>query len=298
MRKIHPMIIGIIPSIIFGFSFMFTRITLEKISDPFHLLGLRFAFAALALTLCVAFKLVRIDYRGKKVALLLILSSVQPIAYFIFETFGIARSTASQAGVMIAFVPVAVSLLAMLFLKERTNRKQMLFIALSILGVLIINSDVRFSSDHMIGNLLLLGAVGSAAIYQILSRKYSTNFTPLEITFVMMWVGAIFFNIIGITRTLQHGGINNYFSPLLDLNILGALLYLGVLSSVVAFFFMNFVLSKVQATKAAILANLTTVVAIFAGVFVLHEPFNLIKLAGSFMILIGVYGTTKVRISN
>ncbi len=298
MRKIHPMIIGIIPSIIFGFSFMFTRITLEKISDPFHLLGLRFAFAALALTLCVAFKLVRIDYRGKKVALLLILSSVQPIAYFIFETFGIARSTASQAGVMIAFVPVAVSLLAMLFLKERTNRKQMLFIALSILGVLIINSDVRFSSDHMVGNLLLLGAVGSAAIYQILSRKYSTNFTPLEITFVMMWVGAIFFNIIGITRTLQYGGINDYFSPLLDLNILGALLYLGVLSSVVAFFFMNFVLSKVQATKAAILANLTTVVAIFAGVFVLHEPFNLIKLAGSFMILIGVYGTTKVRISN
>lgn len=276
---------------------MFTRITLEKIPDPFHLLGLRFAFAALALTLCIILKLVRIDYRGKKVALLLILSSVQPIAYFIFETFGIARSTASQAGVMIAFVPVAVSLLAMLFLKERTNGKQMLFISLSILGVLIINSDVRFSSDNMMGNLLLLGAVGSAAIYQILSRKFSTNFTPIEITFVMMWVGAIVFNIIGISRTLQHGGITDYFVPLLNLNILGALLYLGVLSSVIAFFFMNYVLSQVQATKAAILANLTTVVAIFAGVFILHEPFNLIKLAGSFMILIGVYGTTKVRVT-
>lgn len=295
MRKIHPMIIGIIPSIIFGFSFMFTRITLEKISDPFHLLGLRFAFAALALTLCIALKLVRIDYRGKKVALLLILSSVQPIAYFTFETFGIARSTASQAGVMIAFVPVAVSLLAMLFLKERTNGKQMLFIALSILGVLIINSDVRFSSDNMTGNLLLLGAVGSAAIYQILSRKFSTNFTPIEITFVMMWVGAIVFNIIGLSRTLQYGELIDYFVPLLNINILGALLYLGVLSSVIAFFFMNYVLSKVQATKAAILANLTTVVAIFAGVFILHEPFNLLKLAGSIMILIGVYGTTKVR---
>ena len=298
MRKIHPMIIGIIPSIIFGFSFMFTRLTLEKISDPFHLLGLRFGFAAITLTLCVALKFIRIDYRGKKVALLLILSSVQPISYFIFETFGIARSTASQAGVMIAFVPVAVSLLAMLFLKERTNSKQMLFITLSILGVLIINSDVRFSSDNMVGNLLLLGAVGSAAIYQILSRKYSTNFTPIEITFVMMWVGAIVFNIIGITRTLHYGGINDYFAPLLDLNILGALLYLGVLSSVIAFFFMNYVLSQVQATKAAILANLTTVVAIFAGVFILHEPFNLIKLGGSIMILIGVYGTTKVKTNN
>ena len=61
---------------------------------------------------------------------------------------------------------------------------------------------------------------------------------------------------------------------------------------------MNYVLSKVQATKAAILANLTTVVAILAGVFVLQEPFNGIKLAGSIMILVGVYGTTKVRVSN
>lgn len=297
MRK-HPMLLGIIPSIIFGFSFMFTRVTLGTIKDPFHLLGLRFGFAAIALTLCILCKFAQVDYHGKKVGRLILLSAFQPITYFIFETFGIARSTSSQAGVMIAFVPVAVSLLAVAFLKERTNGKQMAFIALSIIGVLIINSDVQFSTENILGNLLLLGAVASAAIYQILSRKYSTAFTPIEITFVMMWVGAIVFNGIGIVNTVKCASISAYFSPLMNLKILGALLYLGVLSSVVAFFFMNYVLSKVQATKAAILANLTTVVAILAGVFVLQEPFNGIKLAGSIMILVGVYGTTKVRVSN
>jgi len=297
MKK-HPMLLGVIPSIIFGFSFMFTRVTLETITDPFHLLGLRFGFAAIALTLCILLKIAQVDYTGKKVGRLVLLSAFQPITYFVFETFGIARSTASQAGVMIAFVPVAVSLLAVIFLKEKTNGKQVLFIALSIIGVLIINSDVRFSSENMLGNLLLLGAVASAAVYQILSRKYSTAFTPTEITFVMMWVGAIAFNGIGIANTVKNAPISAYFLPLADLKVLGALLYLGVLSSVVAFFFMNYVLSKVQATKAAILANLTTVVAIIAGVFILHEPFNWIKLAGSIMILIGVYGTTKVRIAS
>lgn len=296
MKK-HPMLLGIVPSIIFGFSFMFTRITLGIITDPFHLLGLRFGFAAIALTLCIFLKIVQVDYTGKKVGRLVLLSAFQPITYFVFETFGIARSTASQAGVMIAFVPVAVSLLALVFLKERTNGKQMMFIALSIIGVLIINSDVRFSSANMLGNLLLLGAVASAAVYQILSRKYSTAFTPTEITFVMMWVGAIAFNGIGIVNTLKHASISAYFLPLTDLKVLGALLYLGVLSSVVAFFFMNYVLSKVEATKAAVLANLTTVVAILAGVFILHEPFNWIKLAGSIMILVGVYGTTRVRVT-
>lgn len=297
MKK-HPMILGIIPSVIFGFSFMFTRIALHEISDPFHLLGLRFAFASIALTCCIIFKFAQVDYREKKVGRLLLLSAFQPITYFIFETYGIARSTASQAGVMIAFVPVAVSLLAVIFLKEQTNWKQIFFIALSILGVLIINSDVSFSSGSMLGNLLLLGAVGSAAVYQILSRKYSTNFTPVEITFVMMWVGAIVFNGIGIKRTLEFGSIIDYFAPLFDLKILMALLYLGVLSSVVAFFFINYVLSKVQATKAAILSNLTTVVAILAGVLVLNEPFDTIKLTGSVLILLGVYGTTKVRTSH
>jgi drug/metabolite transporter (DMT)-like permease len=274
---------------------MFTRIALVEITDPFHLLGLRFAFAAITLSLCIMLKLVTVDFQGKKLSRLLFLSAFQPISYFIFETFGIARSTASQAGVMIAFVPVAVSLLAMVFLKERTNGKQMFFIAMSILGVLIINSDVRFSSSNMLGNLLLLGAVFSASVYQILSRKYSTNFTPIEITFVMMWVGAIAFNFIGIRNTLQTGSLGDYLAPLQNPNLLGSLLYLGVLSSVVAFFFQNYVLSKVQATKAAILANLTTVIAIFAGVFILHESFDLIKLIGSAMILLGVYGTTKVR---
>mgnify|MGYP000044196754 CR=1 FL=1 len=297
MKK-HPMLLGVIPSIIFGFSFMFTRVTLETITDPFHLLGLRFGFAAIALTLCILLKIAQVDYTGKKVGRLVLLSAFQPITYFVFETFGIARSTASQAGVMIAFVPVAVSLLAVIFLKEKTNGKQVLFIALSIIGVLIINSDVRFSSENMLGNLLLLGAVASAAVYQILSRKYSTAFTPTEITFVMMWVGAIAFNGIGIANTVKISPISAYFLPLADLKVLGALLYLGVLSSVVAFFFMNYVLSKVQATKAAILANLTTVVAIIAGVFILQEPFNWIKLAGSIMILVGVYGTTKVRIAS
>lgn len=297
MKK-HPMILGIIPSVIFGFSFMFTRIALREISDPFHLLGLRFAFAALALTGCIFFNLAQIDFRGKKVGRLLLLSTFQPISYFIFETYGIARSTASQAGVMIAFVPIAVSLLAVLFLKERTHWKQIFFIVISIFGVLLINSDIQLSSEYMLGNFLLLGAVGSAAVYQILSRKYSTNFTPVEITFAMMWVGAIVFNGIGIKRTVALGPVTDYFAPLFNLKILLALLYLGVLSSVVAFFFINYVLSKVQATKAAILSNLTTVVAILAGVLILHEPFDFIKLTGSALILLGVYGTTKVRTSS
>lgn len=295
-KKINPMILGVIPAIIFGFSFMFTKVTLQYFDDVFHLLGMRFMIAVLGLTVMIVLKVVRVDLKGKNIKLLLWVSFTQPIAYFLFETYGIKNSSASQAGVMIAFIPVAVTLLAVLLLKERTNWKQISFIAISIIGVIIINADVKFSIDSLSGTLLLLGAVVSAAIYQVLSRKSSKQFTAIEITYVMMWVGAIVFNGVAIFNATKVNMLADYFQPLFKVEALGGLLYLGLLSSVFAFFIINYVLSHVVATKAAILANLTTVVAIVAGVVLLGENFNMIKVLGSMLILLGVYGTTKVKI--
>ncbi len=293
MKKINPLLLGIIPAIIFGFSFVFTKVALDLFDDPYHLLALRFTFAVVILTILLLLKVIKIGLRQKNYKKLLMLSLFQPLLYFVFETLGIKFSSASQAGVMIAFIPIAVSLLAVIFLKEKTSFLQMFFITISIIGVLIINSGVSITSENLMGNLLLLGAVVSAAVYQILSRKFSTDFTAIEITYVMMWVGAVVFNVIAIYNSES---LVSYFEPLLDIKILGSLAYLGILSSVVAFFIINYVLSHVEATKAAVLANLTTIVAIIAGVMLLEEAFGFIKIIGSIMILIGVYGTTKVKL--
>jgi len=297
MKKISPMIIGVIPFAIFGLSFLFTKVAIESFDDVFHLLGLRFLLAVLGLTVMIFMGMIKVNLKGKSLKALFLISLFQPILYFTFETFGIKYSSSSQAGVMIAFIPVVVTLFAVAFLKEKTNKFQLGFVTLSVVGVLIMNSDVSFTLDSLKGTLFLLGAVLSAAFYQVLSRHASKEYSSIEITYVMMCVGAIFFNIMGLFNASQAGTITSYLKPLISLKLIGPLLYLGILSSVFAFFLINYVLSHVPASKASVLANLTTIIAIVAGVLFLDESFNLIKILGSLLILIGVYGTAKVKIN-
>ncbi len=291
--KIHPLFIGTIPSIIFGFSFMFTSSLLDSFNSGFHLLAHRFNFAVISMSLLVLTGVLKVRLRGKKITPILLLSIFQPFLYFIFETFGIKYASSSQAGIMVAFIPIAVVILATLFLKERPTATQLGFIVLSVAGVITVNSYGLSDSGSMTGIFFLLGAVISGASYTILSRKYSTDFTPVEITWIMMWAGAVVFNIIAVLEYRITETAISYFSPLTDPESLQGLLYLGVLSSVIAFFALNYVLSKIEASRATILTNLTTVVSIVAGVVILHETFTPIQIAGSIMIITGVWGTAK-----
>jgi len=291
--KAHPLLVGTIPAFIFGFSFMFTKIGLKGFDSVYHLIALRFLFAAGSLWILKLLKVIKIDLKGRNITPILVLSVFQPVGYFTFETIGIKLTSSSQTGIMIAFIPVAVAVLAGIVIKEKTTLKQWGFISLSIAGVLLVNINNLTISGNAIGMIVLLVTVFVGSLYQVLARKHSNLFSPMEITYIMMWFGAIAFNIIAVIEKLIKGDISSYLTPLGDKVTLVALLYLGILSSVVAFLVLNYVLSKIEATKASILANLTTIVSIFAGVLIMKESFELVQYAGGIMILAGVWGTSK-----
>ncbi|WP_129600824.1 DMT family transporter [Anaerophilus nitritogenes] len=290
-NKILPIIAGLVTSCIFGFSFLFTKEALDTI-DPFDLLGFRFITAALALIFLRCIGIIKIDYKGKNIKALLILALFQPSFYFIFETLGIQKTTTSEAGVMMALIPIVVTCLAALFLKEIPSKAQMLSICISVLGVIVVvlmkSTDEKGS---FIGVFLLLCGVLCASILNILSRKLSISFKPVEITFFMMCTGAIFFGGISFASHLLKGNLGNIFVPLKETKVWIAIFYLGILSSVVAFFLTNYNLSKLEASRAVIFSNLITVVSIVAGVLIRKEPFGIYQIIGTCMILIGVGGT-------
>ncbi len=104
MKDVKPVLAGLYVAVVFGFSFLFTKEVLE-ILTPFHLLGFRFAAAALALTGLRILGIINLNFRGKRIGILLLLAFFQPVAYFIFETIGIKLTTASEAGVTIRNEP-------------------------------------------------------------------------------------------------------------------------------------------------------------------------------------------------
>lgn len=291
-QRAAPYLAGLGFARIFGLSFLFTKSALDRV-DFLRLLGFRFALAAAVVSVIVASGLVRVNYRGKPVKRVLVVAIFQPIAYFLFETNGVLRSSTSQAGMMIALIPIAVALLSRVVLKERASAGQYGCILLSVSGVMAVALGGPGSSvdSDPLGLLFLFGAVCSAALYNVFSRRSSGHFSPFEITFVMMWTGAVVFNILSLVAHGLNGGLAGYFSPLSAPEVVGSLVYLGVISSVLAFFLVNFAISRLPVSQAAVFANLVTVISISAGVFIRGEAFGLTSLAGALMIISGVFGT-------
>lgn len=287
-RRFLPILAGIVLSFIFGFSFLFSKQSLATMT-PFELLAHRFSLASVLLLILILFKKIKVNFSWKLVRDLLPIACFQPIIYFLGETFGIKLTTASESGLIIALIPVVVTLMSNFFLKEKASLPQWIFIFVSVLGVGVVvlaSSGFNFGV-HLLGMGALFVAVFAAAVFNILSRKLSQKYSPTEITLVMMVTGAIFFNLIR-TLTLKTGQF--YFSAFLNLNSLATLLYLGILSSVVAFFLLNYMLNKMPASQTATFINLTTVVSVVAGVVFRGESFRAPSVIGGLLILIGVWG--------
>ncbi|HHW58260.1 MAG TPA: DMT family transporter [Clostridia bacterium] len=293
IKTYYPYLAGVGMASIFGFSFMFTSMGLD-VASPLELISYRFLLAASLITLLWLFGIIKINYKGKNIGPLLLLSLAEPVIYFIFETYGVKYTSSSLSGLMIALIPVAVTVLAVVFLKERPSLYQLLFILLSVTGVvfIIFMTGIESRNTSIMGFLFLLGAVLSAAFYSILARKSSLEFSPIEITFVMMWLGAIAFNILNLTEKIIKGySITQYFHNLTNYKVLIPVLYLGILSSIVAYFLNNYALSKLPASQASVFANLTTVISVIAGITIRREAFYWYHIIGAIMILIGVWGT-------
>lgn len=165
------------------------------------------------------------------------------------------------------------------------------FVALSVGGVffIIFNRGASPIEGNYLGLLLLGGAVIAAGFYNIISRQLSLEFKPVEITYVMMGFGAFLFNTIALSQ--NNFDLSSYFNLLTNRVVLITVLYLGLFSSVVAFFMMNYTLSKITAAESAVFANLTTVVSIAAGVVFRNELFFKFQVVGAVLIIIGVWGT-------
>jgi drug/metabolite transporter (DMT)-like permease len=292
MAKNSALLAGFGVAFIFGFSFLFTKQGL-CVLVPFHLLGFRFGLAVAIFVVLRLTGLVKIDLKGKNLSMLLLLSVIEPVVYFICETNGIKMTSSSETGMMIAMVPVVTTLLGIAFLDEKPSPAQMGFIMLSVAGVVFIvamkgNMEI---GKNLIGTFVVLGAVVCAGTYNVLSRKLSLQFSPVEITYVMMWVGAIVFNGISVLQHISKGNLQQYFAPLGNLKAVVSIVYLGFLSSVVAYFLLNFMLSKLEAARSSVFTNLATVFSIIAGVTLGNEPFYWFNVVGGIMILLGVWGT-------
>ena len=291
-KQLKASIAALLTNVIFGFSFLFSKVALSY-SHPLVILAVRFTVAFAVLNILWALGVFRMRFKGKSRTRILLMALAQPVCYYVCELYGIKLTSSALSGVIISLVPVVVIILASVFLRERPTVPQVIFSAVSLGAIALISlmSDDG-AENSLAGILLLLGAVMCASVFNILSRKESKEYSPIERTYIMFLAGTVGFNLIA-ALTLGKGYISEIVSASVHIEFWGAIAYLAIASSILAFLLYNYSTTILPPVKSASYSNLITVVSVLAGLFILGEVLSPVQLVLCAAVIVGVFGVNR-----
>lgn len=274
---------------IFGLSYYFSQMALDTGVHPLMILQIRFVLAFAALSLLAALRVIRVHYKGKPLGRLLLMAVMQPLLYFIFELYGIARTSTALSGVIIGMTPAVVMAASALILGERPTALQWGagLISVGCIAAISLIGNQNGTTDWL-GILLLIGAVVTAAGFNLLSRSVATQFSAWERTYAMFAVAAAAFLVI------TPAALRGQYLPQLALaagqpRFWMALLYLSLLSSIAAYFLYNHATGKIGLVRASAFSGVITVVSMFTGIFILKEPMTPVQIVLCLLIIACIY---------
>ncbi len=282
-------IVAAIAAFVWGLSVVFNKIAVEFIS-PIEIMAIRTTVAVLIFIILIVTKIIKVNFKGKKVWPIIVISLAHPCIGGLSETTGMIYATATEASIILALAPVLSLVWAKIFFDDKIYKKQVLFILLSFIGVLITTVFTKEFSigGKLLGYLLVFVSVICGGIYGTLARKYSDMFNPMEVTVAMAFIGFIFFNTLNFTI---GNGIETYFAAINNIDVLVATIFLGLFSSIVGFLSYSYTLSKIPIHRAApMVLSGTTVVGVVVGIIYLNDPLTINVLVGLTLVLVGIVG--------
>lgn len=286
----YPIAAGVLGNVIWGFSYLFTRIA-QRSAPPMVQLSIRFLLAFALMNLLLLTGREKLSLRGKRLAPLLLLSVTEPL-YFFCESYGIYYTNSTFAGVTLAIVPVVSLLLAIPILREYPTGRQVAFSFLPILGVVLITlADRAAGVIRPLGVALLIGACLLAALYRIANRGSSAEFTAFERAYAVIGTCCLVFTAIACITV--RGDLGVYWSVLHSRPFLFSTLALSIFCSVAANLLVNYAASSLPVVTISNLGSIITICAMFVGVIFLHEPISPLSLFGSLLVLAGIWLVTR-----
>lgn len=226
----------------------------------------------------------RIRFRRRDLKYLVIMAVCEPCLYFVFEAKAMEYTTASQAGMITAMMPLLVAVLAWTFLRERVSPLTLVGFMMAIAGACWLSlasvSDA-YAPNPMLGNFYEFIAMICAAGYTVALKHLSADYPPLFMTAFQAFLGSLFFFpfLLLPQTTLPTEFI---LVPAL------AILYLGVFITLAAYACYNFGVSRVPASQAAGFVNLIPVFAVILAMLILGETMNFQQYLASGLVFIGV----------
>ena len=237
-------------------------------------------FAPFIPTFRSAMPFLRQDFRP-----LLFMAFCEPCLYFLFEARAMLLTTASQAGMITAILPLMVAVGARVVLGEILTVRTMVGFGVAIVGACWLSVAGQPSMDApnpLLGNFLEFMAMVCATGYIISLKHLTARYSPFFLTAVQAFVGAVFFfPFLFLPSTVSPKGFD--VIPALAIVYLGAVVTLG------AYGLYNYGVSRIPVSRASIFINLIPVFSVLLGALLLDERFSFFQYVASGLVFIGIY---------
>ena len=226
---------------------------------------------------------------------LLLLAVPSTAIYNTFIYLGTRTTSASNAGLIVGTMPIAILVLAALTGEERLTARRAAGIAISFAGVVLVIARGSFTALQELsfssGDLFIIGSVISWAVYSILLRRFAIPLGAFALLAVLSAIGLALCIPFCAWELWQGERI------VWSLGTLAAIIYVGIFPSVIATIFWNVAVAKVGAGTAGIFTNLIPIFAIVLAVILLSEPISPFQLVGMGLIFIAIWLVSGRQVS-
>jgi drug/metabolite transporter (DMT)-like permease len=207
--------------------------------------------------------------------------------FSVFFNLALVYTSASTGALIQGFIPVAIVLLAVIFLNEKPTIPHIAGIFFSVIGVILIGFiDVGSAGNSVLGNVLMILSVVSWAVYTVVSKSIH-QYDPVTVTTFSTIAGTAF--LIPVVLFEQWGRP----LPTVSTNAWWSILYLAIFSSTICFILYNRALKILPATTVGNLLNLDPLIGAIIAIIVLNEKITAWQITGGLLVLAGIVLSSK-----
>lgn len=281
-KTIIGLLCGLGAASIWGGMYVVSKVVLEVI-PPFSLVTLRLVLGSITLAIVLlirgfpaiaqtqTLKVLGVGFVGYGVSLCL-------------QFLGTKLSTAANGSLVTSATPAFVLIFAWLLLHEKITSRRLLSLFLATLGVIAVIDPRSAQLDLRLfmGNLALIGAAITWALYSVLVRKVTQD-TNVLLFSMLAFMGGLPVSVPAGAWELSTVGVGE-----INLGVVGGVLFIGVISTALAMVLWNTAFAYVEASLASLTFFAQPVVGTFLGWLFLNEKITPLFLLGGALIGVGL----------
>ena len=267
--------------------------SVESLVSPLSLGFYRWVIAFIILTpFCFSKAFKDLPLLKKQPGMIFLIILTGPTLFNTLVYIGLTATTVINALLIISTTPMLIILFNKILYRIDTNRYQMIGIFISLLGVSFViakgNYQNIFKSDFYSGDLFILLAVTSWALYSIFLKKNETGVSGFSFLYISFGLTVILLFPVYLFDIFIQG---NYLK--VTQQSLLAIGYTGIFPSIFSYICWNTGVALIGANKSGPYLHLMPIFGGILAFFIFQETLQIYHYAGIVSVIVGIIITNK-----